>query len=84
MLLPFYIHTYIHIALKSKAVIKLGLRPRQPAAKHTPYCCGKSGPRRGGTQQPYPVEQRNVVEQVGMGKGNHAQAFAELWTLVFR
>lgn len=34
--------------------------------------------------QSYPVEQRNVVKQVGVGKRNHTEIFAELWTLVFR
>lgn len=33
---------------------------------------------------PYPVEQRNVVEQAGVGKGNNTNYFAELWTLTFR
>lgn len=31
-----------------------------------------------------PVEQRNVVKQVGVGKGGHTQEFAELWALAFR
>lgn len=34
--------------------------------------------------QSHPVEERNVIEQVRVGEGNHAQIFAELWTLVFR
>ena len=32
----------------------------------------------------YPVEQRNVVEQVWVGEGKNTQVFAELWTLALR
>lgn len=32
----------------------------------------------------YPIEQRNVVEQVGVGEGSHTEALAEPGTLVFR
>lgn len=34
--------------------------------------------------QPYPEEQRNVVKQVGVGKGDNTEDFAELWTLTLR
>lgn len=33
---------------------------------------------------PYPVEQRNVVKQVRVGKGYDSKTFAKLWTLVLR
>lgn len=33
---------------------------------------------------PYPVEQRNVVKQVRVGKGYDSKKFAKLWTLVLR
>lgn len=34
--------------------------------------------------QKHPVEQRNVIKQVWVGKGKNAEIFAELWTLAFR
>lgn len=34
--------------------------------------------------KPHPVEKRNVVKQVGEGKGNNTDIFAELWTLELR
>lgn len=33
---------------------------------------------------PYPVKQRNVVKQVGVGKCNDTESFAELWTPALR
>lgn len=33
---------------------------------------------------PYPVEQRNVVKQVRVGKGYDSKKFAKLWILVLR
>lgn len=33
---------------------------------------------------PYPVEQRNAVKQVRVGKGYDSETFAELWTLELR
>lgn len=32
----------------------------------------------------YPVEQRNVVEQVWVSEGKNTQVFAELWALALR
>lgn len=34
--------------------------------------------------QKHPVEQRNVIKQVWVGKGKNTEIFAELWTLAFR
>lgn len=30
--------------------------------------------------RPYPIEQRNVVKQAGVGKCNNTETFAEPWT----